>query len=66
MVQYDDSLPIRITKADKTDFKDTCEQFQIHPANMLREMIAAFNDGRLTIKIPKTQMLTLKGVHHVD
>lgn len=66
MANHDDSLTVRLSKADKGDFKDTCEQFKVLPTNMLREMIVAFNEGHLTIRIPKTQLLTLKGVHHVN
>lgn len=62
----DDTLSIRLNSFDKTDFMVVCRQYKVEPADMLREMIVALNDRRLTIKISKSQLLTIKGVHHAD
>lgn len=62
----DDYLGLRLPAKDKHAFNDRCATFSRQPQEMLREMIVAFNEGRLTITVPKTQLNILKGIHHVD
>lgn len=66
MATHNDSLFIRLKDTDKANFKKKCKGFPVESADMLREMIVAFNENRLTIEVPKNQMLILKGVHHVN
>ena len=47
---FDDQIAFRIKKTEKHKFEETCHGVGRVPADMLREMINAFNDKRLKIK----------------
>lgn len=55
-----DILYVRISEEDKQDFLDKCQQdFNRSPSDMVREMIKAFNENRLTIQPTEAE----KGVY---
>ncbi len=60
-----DRIDLRISESDKIDFVLACGRFGVAYQDMLREMIGAFSEGRLTITVPPTQLKILKGVHNV-
>lgn len=64
----DDAIHLRISQEDKEAFIARCEEYEITYPDMLREMIQAFTNGNLSIRVPKNQVKTLilKGIHHVD
>ena len=47
---YDDHIGLRINHVVKGDFLLKCGKLKKDHAEMIRNMISAFNDGRLTIK----------------
>lgn len=57
---------VRIDETVKQDFFNRCVDYKVPHPEMLREMIVAFNENRLTISIPPTQLRIIKGIHHVD
>lgn len=62
----DEYLGLRLPRKDKAAFIARCKTFNRPPQEMLREIVTAFNEGRLTITVPETQLNILKGIHHVD
>lgn len=66
MEHFVSGLNIRLTKSDHANFKKKCKEFPVKYADMIREMIIAFTEDRLTISIPSTQKSILKGVHNVN
>lgn len=61
------TLAARVDPETKKAFFGRCEQYQKNPSDMLREIVVAFNEGRLTISVSSTQLNTIKGLHnHVD
>lgn len=63
---YSDKLEVRCDEADKLGYLARCENLGVDSARMHREIIQAFNSGRLKIVVPKTQSLIIKGLHDVS
>lgn len=66
MALFDATFPLRLRGTDKDRLKDTCDRFKMDPADLVREMIVAVNEGRLKISVPEDQLLIIKGLHYVD
>jgi hypothetical protein len=50
-VMMNATMCFKVSKESQDDFnKKAREQYGVKPADMLRELIAAFNEGRITIK----------------
>lgn len=56
-------IDLRISEEDKKTFIERCKKYDRPWPDMLREMIDAFNNGKLTITVPKTKLNLMKGVH---
>jgi len=54
---YNQMLHLRLNEDDKKDFENRCSQMGRLHSEVLREMIVAFNDKRLTIKNDVTRGL---------
>jgi hypothetical protein len=52
---YDDSIGLRINRIAKGDFLLKCGKLKKDHAEMIRIMITAFNEGRLTITPTKEE-----------
>lgn len=52
-MQLDDRMTIRIAKGSKKTFTKKCVKHKREATDVLREMIDAFNEGRLRITPPK-------------
>lgn len=63
-MQLDERMTIRITKGSKESFIKKCEKHNREATDVLREMITAFNEGRLKIKVPKDHKPL--EMYHVD
>lgn len=61
----DGYLGLRLPLEDKQAFTRRCKDYGKPPQEMLREMITAFNEGRLRIIVSKDHLNILKGIHHV-
>ena len=57
------TLAFRISDEEKAIFMETCGNYDRQWSDMLREIIAAFNAGKLTITVPKSKLNTIKGLH---
>ena len=62
----DDTLNLRLNVGAKQAFYERCDEYGVSPHEMLRDMIGAFNAGKLRIIAPKNQLKLLRGIHHVD
>lgn len=52
------ALNIRLPEGMRETFDESCSTIGINPSELIREMINAFNDGRLQIK--KSEILKQK------
>lgn len=60
------TIAARVEPEVKDAFNVRCQGFGTSPSDMLREMVVAFNEGRLRITVPKSQTKLLKGLHYVN
>jgi hypothetical protein len=63
---YSDKLEVRCCEEDKLAYLYRCKNLGVDSARMHREIIQAFNSGKLRIIVPKTQSLIIKGLHDVS
>jgi len=54
-MNFNFNYQLRICKKVIDAFKLRCKKLQRNPADMMREIITAFNEGRLTIKPTEEQ-----------
>lgn len=59
MSKLDTTLQCKIRKKDHATFIEKCTDLNRSYTSVLREMVTAFNDGRLTIKPTEDQNKTL-------
>lgn len=50
----------------KDQFWEECKTLGLSPSVLLRELIVAVVEHRLTIKPTKDQKVIIRGIHHVD
>lgn len=61
----DVQFAVRLTEIDKRNLIDRCKEFDREPSAVVREMILAFNSGKLTITVGKKHPNFMTGVHRV-
>lgn len=66
MEPFNTNINVRTHRPVKAAFYDRCRLLGVSNQTMLREIIEAFNEGRLLIHPKEGQHLTIKGVHNVD
>ena len=66
MASKDEQLAVRVAPSIKEQFNARCDAYGVSPADMLREIVSAFIEGKLRISVPENQLKILKGIHHVD
>lgn len=59
----DAKLELRLHSTSKADFIRRCEKLRVDSTDMHREIIHAFNSGRLRIKTFPGQSVIIKGIH---
>lgn len=57
---------IRFNKQQLKDFKDKCDLLDVDWQEMIRKMMTAFIEDRITIEVSEQQMNAMKGLHNVD
>lgn len=62
----DDALNVRINKDDKEAFLSKCKSLNRPYYDMIREMITAFNEGRLKIQVTEEQAKSNKELYDVN
>lgn len=65
MAKYEGRITARVEAETETRFTARCEEYGVDQADMLRELLTAFNEKRIIINVPETQVKILKGVHSV-
>lgn len=63
---FDVRIDLRISEEDKDNFIHLCSKYDRPWPDMLREIIVAFNNRKLTISVPKTKINLMKGVHRAN
>lgn len=64
-ITLDDSLHVRISKQEKNIFKNKCKRIGKPYQLLTREIVSAFNDGRLRIIPTETQSNSLGELYNV-
>lgn len=59
----DATLSVRMEVEEKQRFQERCEQYHRAPQELLREIIVAFNDGRLKITPTQNQTNQMKDLY---
>lgn len=49
----DDQMAFRVDSAEKNSFEATCRSANRVPADVMREIVSAFNENRLRVMVPK-------------
>lgn len=62
MEDKDTILAVRIKRSERKRYTDFCKKIDRKPSEMMREMITALCDERLTIEATE-EMKTLKGIY---
>lgn len=61
-----DRFDIRINDDDKNEFIARCAVLKKQPQSLLREMITAINERRLTMIVPDDQLISQQEIYNVD
>jgi len=61
-----DTLNVRVNATDKKAFEDKCSSIGREYYDVVREMVTAFNEGRLRIKPTDGQKQLNKELYNVD
>lgn len=61
----DDRLDMRVNKEVKQAFMDRCNKAGRQYQEVLREVMTAFNEGRLRIEVSEEQLNNLENFYHV-
>jgi len=59
-------VSFRCTDETLSRFEEQCKNYDRDSADVHREMMDAFSEGKLTISVSKDKKTLMKGVHIVD
>jgi hypothetical protein len=63
-MSLDDKYETRCNSFDKADYIRRCQSLGVEHTDMTREIMQAFNTGRLRIVPTEDQSVMIKGIHH--
>jgi hypothetical protein len=63
-VSVQECLSVRVPPEVKTEFLDLCETYGVKWPDLMREIIGALIDDRLTIDVSKDQRRLITGLHN--
>jgi len=55
---------IRVPTEDEQKFRDRCAELDVKPTDMIRELIEAFAEGRVTIIPSEAQLQQRREIYH--
>jgi len=62
----DDTFTMRVNSIVNKEFQKKSIEHGKSPAEFMRELMKAFNEGRLNIQLTEAQKKQLKGTYNVD